>query len=94
MGLDLSSLQGRPGQVGSLVVLEELQGVRSVDLAVESQGQGAGWGRGRRMCMRCVASGTAPEGGKDLPQEGAACQEGGVSDSHQGALIPEVNYYL
>lgn len=31
--------------------------------------------------------------GEDLPQEAATCQ-GGVSDSHQGDLIPEVNYYL
>lgn len=45
MGLDLLSLQGRPGQVGSPVVLGELQGVRSVALAAERRGQRAGWGR-------------------------------------------------
>ena len=39
MGLDLGSLQGRPGQVGSLMVLEELQRVRSVEMVAEMKGK-------------------------------------------------------
>lgn len=84
----------RAGQVGSLVVLEELQEVRSIELAAESQGQGAGWGRDRRICVRCVASGNPQGGRENLSREAAMCQEGGISDSHQEAHIPEVNSYL
>lgn len=84
----------RAGQVGSLVVLEELQGVRRIELAAESRGQGAGCGRDRRMCVRGIASGNPQGGRENLSREASVCQEGGISDSHQEAHIPEVSYYL
>lgn len=97
MGLELLSLQGRPGQVGSPVVLEELQGVRSVALAAERRGQGAGWGREAtgqaRGCVRCVVSGVLRGvGGTFLRKLPRAKKE--VCLTPTQGTHPEGSYYL
>lgn len=49
---------------------------------------------GRKVCVRRVPSGAAQRGGEGLPQEAVMSHEGGVSDSHQGELIPKSDYCL
>lgn len=103
VGRDLSSPQaGQARPSSSLVALEELQGVRGVELvsamrAYEGRSRlGKGSHRpGGRICVGRVSSGTALGGwgGPSFSQETAQCQEGGVPDSHQGELMPKDGRY-